>query len=179
VHLAAAALGPSLSPLKRSSRALRNRPGERPTWIDASSAQSSWGAWREAAAEAGQPLDAAVSIAVEFELARGDLYSLGISEPVGLMVEAATADARESRLAPTPEIRLWIEQLEGRSQREGADEDELPEVVVPSRLVLLLGRRGFDTLVVPARVPAAIGCEVQAARRGLTLAGWALRHAMR
>jgi hypothetical protein len=108
----------------------RIRPGETPVWIDASAAYRLFGRWRTDAAEARMPLDGLISARWELCVA---MEELDVSRRT-LGKALGTLTARPRRLPPV-RLRPWVAGL--TSPRSQDDGDELPEVVMPSRI----GRR--------------------------------------
>src|SRR4051812_38956248 len=110
--------------------AVRLRPGERPVWYDCQSEHSTWASWRDHAATAGLPVDVWLSLLLETGAVLRDIQAAGIDADALLHTAVARSDL--SRLAPTPELRHWVALLHGGMSPAP---DELPEVVLPARLV--------------------------------------------
>jgi hypothetical protein len=122
-------------------------------------------------------VDALVSIALEFSLLQRDLICLG-EEGSAVRDECAEAELDQSRLPPNDELRLWVDLLLGRDSRPQRD-DELPDLVLPQRLTQMpQWREALDAAAGLVDLERAIRVEVAAAKRGLTLEGWALRQAL-
>lgn len=150
---------------------LRVRPGDGPVWIDASTAQAQFSAWRKAAAASSLSVDVLAGVLFEWFVVR----SVAQVDPQDLLAAAA---AEPARLAPTVELRRWDRQLGGRCR--GATIDELPEICISRRVLAALGH-SFDlgALMATQHLPDALVVERVAARHGWTMESWALRTALR
>lgn len=150
---------------------LRLRPGERPSWTDASPWEAAWEDWRQAARASGVALDAAVSCLLEYDMACCEL-GRWLANPASLVGQVARAELSSPRLADDPELRQW---LRGLGQDRGSG-DELPEIALPQRLLghpVLRARWGER--VDASQLECALRCERAASLSGNTLEGWALR----
>lgn len=139
----------------------RIRPGETPIWIDASAAYALFDRWRTDAAEARMPFDGLISARWELCVA---MEELDVS-PRTLRKTLGILAARPTRLPPV-RLRAWVAVLtSARSQDDG---DELPEVVMPSRIGRHLpGEWWADCTRVDARL--ARSWELLGARYGCTI----------
>jgi hypothetical protein len=152
--------------------ARRIRPGERPYWWDASADADAFGTWRGAASESGIGVDAWAALLVEFDLVLGDL---GERPDAGCRLLNAAVHSDIARLGPATDLRHWL--AEGRI---ACGVDELPELLLPERLVCRLtpGERLTDRLR-PECAGLALACDRQAALGGRTMESWALAIALR
>jgi hypothetical protein len=145
--------------------------------MDASHCAHHFAAWREAAHDARLPVDVVLAILVEWALVARDLAGGGCDGSA--LADVARRELDEPRLSPSPELRRWSLQLGGGAAVADSG-DELPEVVLPQRLVFRLN--AGDTLSDLARLEhlqAARVCELAATRRGMTLESWAFYTALR
>lgn len=109
---------------------LRIRPGDTPVWVDVGAARRLFDCWRVDAAGSKMPLDGLISARWELCLA---MEELGVSL-LTLRKTTRTLAARPRRLPPI-HLRPWVAVIRGSRPQD--DVDELPEVVMPSRI----GRR--------------------------------------
>lgn len=151
----------------------RLRPGERPAWWNASADRPAFARWRAASASSALSLDGWVAVLLELDLVFKDLAVR--SDASDVLAAAAAAERHQPRLAPTPELRRWINP--GPPAR---DDDELPEVLLPARLTARLapGRR-LDDRLCPSRLALALACDRAAAAHGRTMESWAMSAALR
>lgn len=165
---------PSLGHIGDGQRAVRVRPGDRPTWVDASPWKPSWEQWRRGADGFGIPLDVWLAVKLEAAVARTELAALGID--FHLLFRPLAPAAGSPFAAVDDSLRRWTNQLSGA---QPPAEDELPEVVLPERL-LLHPAVGTDWPQLLNQVDAetAISAECSAARAGMTLVAYALRTAL-
>jgi hypothetical protein len=169
---------PSIGSLPPASVCPRLHPGERPVWIDVSLWEARWPRWRSEAEKRGLPLDAIVSVAVEFSLLEGELRSAGQDAALADLEKAVHLELSECRLAPSDELRLWVDRLLGRSTGPFRN-DELPELVLPQRVTQTpRWREALDDAATLESLDLAVGAEVAASRQGLTIEGWMLRRAL-
>jgi len=165
----------SISPVRRlSAPSCRCRPGDVAQWVrlDLSGAQAN--ALRDATVSAGVSLDAWLAVMIELLIALD-----AIDEAVG---SPGRARARLSQalagwpvaVAALPEWRTWQASL---SRRSPPALDELPEVVLPQRLVARSGGSIDVSRAVGATSdwPLARSCELAASGRGQTLEAFALQ----
>jgi len=166
------ALAPT--PLPSPSGRTRLRPGDRPVWVDVARHAEHFDAWRVEAAGAGLRLDVWAALLLELSIVLADLHDLGVRAPEALLA-AELARPNAARLAPTPELRRWLDELDDG----GPGDDELPELVLPARV---LARHAPRTPLVAhlraERLELARQAERAAALRGLTLEVWGLRAAL-
>jgi hypothetical protein len=131
---------------------------------------------RQLAAGNPLPLDAWLSLLVEYELTRARIVALG-REVWSAVVDAAETTVREPRLPPTTEFRDWLILLQG-----GASRDELPSVVLPVRLIAQLPHERRQQLLLEAAhstgLVEAVTLERAAAASGRTLETWAYQAAL-
>lgn len=152
----------------------RCRPGEVAEWVrlDLSAAQAA--ALRAAAAEAEVALDAWLGVMIEFSASVGVLCEL-----VGSLERARTQlsvaiQGQPVKVATLAEWRAWQASL---MRRRPAGSDELPEVVLPQRLLARSGG-SIDVCGALAAGPEwslARACELAACGRGQTLEAFALQ----
>jgi hypothetical protein len=120
-------------------------------------------------------LDIAIGCLLEYALALDELERW-IPRPESELRAAAQRELESPRLAPSAELRAWSDLLGGCS---GISRDELPDVVVPARLMQNAAiRSDWGRHIELARLGDALRCERAASRRGLTLEGWGLRVAL-
>jgi hypothetical protein len=172
-------------PRRRSppvSRASRTRPGERPLWWDAAADRAEWAAWRTESSRAGLALDIWVSLLLEARLVVDDLHAAGIAKPTQVLRDSVSTGARETRLAPTPELRAWAADLSPDDidgQAAGRHPDELPELVLPARLASRLAPGAcLAPLLNLELFGLARACDRAAALHGRTFESWALATAL-
>lgn len=152
----------------------RCRPGDVAEWIrlDLSAAQA--GALRDAAGSANVSLDAWFAVIVEFSIALGVLGDvLGSAERARARLSQAVA-IWPVAVAALPAWRAWQASL---SRRVPATTDELPEVVLPQRLIVR-SAGGIDVsgaIDAASDWPLARACELAASGRGQTLEAFALQ----
>jgi hypothetical protein len=105
----------------------RIRPGDTPVWIDASAAYALFDRWRTDAADTRMPVDGLISARWELCLAMEELEVnlRALRRIAGILM------ARPRRLPPV-HLRPWVAVLRGARPQD--DVDELPEVVMPSRI---------------------------------------------
>jgi hypothetical protein len=153
---------------------LRLRPGDRPVWLDLELTRVRVREWRARAAAHGLALDVWLGLLLEYELVCNALREVGGQRLVEKVLATARAIAAEPRVAPTPELRRWMDQLEGRRWRGS---DDLPSVVVAARLLAQLPHRGRGTAIATATEAGheaeAIVVDRVAAASGQTLEAWA------
>jgi hypothetical protein len=153
---------------------MRMRPGERPSWTDASPWQERWQQWRECAQDAGVGVEIAVAVMLEYELVLIELQG-AIANPATMLSEAAESELAGARLAPDQDYRAWSSVLLGA----GTPADELPEIALPQRLLRTpLLRSGWGDLLARAHLSEALLCERAATAHALTLELWAMRAAL-
>ena len=114
-----------------------------------------------------------VAVLLEFDLVAHDLRAAGF-DPIPLLSRHATRPDPVTRLAPAGAFRSWL-----APDAALEDIDELPELVLPERLVARL-RPG--TAIAPRlrldRIDLALTCDRRAAAHGRTLESWALHAAL-
>jgi hypothetical protein len=162
---------------RRSPPLCRCRPGDVATWVrlDPSTGQAQ--ALRDAAGSSGVSIDAWLAVMAEF--------AAGLEVVAGALGSRAQARERLSRavsdlpvmVAPLPGWRTWQGYL---ARRSPAGRDELPEVVLPER-VIARGNGEVDL----ARALDAAGdwslardCELAACGRGQSLEAFMLTAAL-
>jgi hypothetical protein len=134
-------------------------------------------ALREAATEAGVSVDAWLAVMLEYTVALQILDSaLGSPDHARKRLSEAVA-GRPVMLAPLPGWRTWQAYL---ARRTPSGPDELPEVVLPERLI---ARGGGNIDVARALGGAsdwslARNCELAACGRGQTLEAFMLHAAL-
>lgn len=99
---------------------------------------------------------------------------------VGAQLAAQHAAARPTTLAPSPDLREWIEALEDRPPL-GPARDDLPELLIPERLVPRLRQLGIDAVLHSTSREAMRRIkhwDAEAAKAGLTLTEWILSGAL-
>ncbi len=90
-----------------------------------------------------------------------------VSHPERLVAEYAADASATPFLPPTPDLRAWLAALEDPA---AAADDELPEIILPARVVHRLPRgRPLGVLLNPDHIDLALSSERDAASRGLTL----------
>src|SRR5215218_9639689 len=152
--------------------ALRLRPGERPVWVDLQLTTTDARQWRERAAEYGLPTDVWLGLLVEYEIVCSRLRQVGGDELISAVLALAEGVLAARQLAPTPELRRWLDQLDGTELV-----DDLPSVVIAARLLMQLPHDDRPDAI---RAAAQSGNERQAlvldraaARLGQTPEAWA------
>lgn len=156
----------------------RCRPGETPRWLRLDLSASDAAALREASQVAGVPLDAWLAITLEFGVAlrllAGGLGSL----------EAAVCRLTQSvegcplEMARDANWRAWQATVSGRLDSRP---DDLPEVVLPERLLVRVAGivdHSSAVLAYAAHWPLARACELVACGRGQTLEAFMLQLAL-
>ncbi len=165
----------SAHPLRRLSPPIcRCRPGDVAEWVRLELSPVQAEALREAAADASIALDVWLAVMVEFSISlsalRGPLGSLDVAR-----VELARkAEVWPIEVARLPEWRAWQSSF---SRRLGPGCDELPEVVVPQRLLVRCGG-AIDvaaTLDYGGDWALARVCELAACGAGQTLEAFVLQ----
>lgn len=170
-----AGVGLSENAIPVNSLRPRLHPGERPAWIDASRWLSHWPVWRHEAENRGLAVDTVVSVALEFATVTAELERLGSRVAQSELAVAANAERPLDRLAPNENLRRWVDVLLAKQMRT-CEGDELPELVLPQRLLQMPGwNAALDQSAELEDLDEAIEIEVAAAQRGLTLEGWAFR----
>jgi hypothetical protein len=111
----------------------RLRPGEAPVWVDLELDRRTVSAWRSRAARLNLGVDAWLALLVERALVSARLSDVGLS--LAEVSAEAVRSLTVTRLAPTPALRQWAAQLDGRRTGSGPPDDELPTVVLPERLL--------------------------------------------
>lgn len=158
----------------RSRPAARLRPGERPGWWDADSDRPSFEAWRAAAATHAVGVDALVAVLIEFDLVLADLRTVD-EQATTLIRSVLCADASVSRLSVGGPWRGWL-----APGSEPYAFDELPELVLPERLIARLTPGcALTPRIHLGDAGLALDCDRRAARQGRTLESWVLRAALR
>lgn len=152
----------------------RLRPGERPIWWDATPDRDSFDLWRKEAAAAGVPVDAWVSLLLEFDFVLDDLpESL---RPLELLAGTVSAGSEVHEVSFSPALRSWLEP----GSLPPHFRDELPELAVPQRIAIRL-RPGsvLAPRIRPELFALASECDREAARHARTLESWALSIAVK
>ncbi len=164
----------SSPPVRRlSPPSCRCRPADVPRWVrlDLSAAEAA--ALRDAVAEAEVSLDMWLAVMVEFSASLGVLGEvLGSFERACAQLSGAI-EGQPVKVAALPDWREWQTSL---MHHRPADSDELPEVVLPQRLLARSGG-SIDVAAVLAAAPEwllARACELAACGRGQTLEAFAL-----
>jgi len=156
----------------RPPPAPRLRPGERPAWWDASADRDAFGRWRAAADAAGLAIDAWAALLLELDLVLDDLAAL--PDPERLLERSLAAEDDLRYLGPSGALRGWL-----ALDLEPDEIDELPELVLPERLVARLTPGSpLDPHLRSERIGLARACDRRAALHGRTLESWALRVAL-
>jgi hypothetical protein len=151
---------------------VRLRPDEQPAWISLDLCAHDVAQLRARAGAAGLAVDALVSLALEWMLLVRDVPGLAGQSQQG------AAEARTCRrLAPTPALRGWIQQLDGHDEQPA---DTLPEVVMPARLLARWRPNAAEAVAAVASLPLATVLQLErtAACAGLTLTEWSYRSAL-
>lgn len=162
---------------RRSPPACRCRPGEVATWVRLDLAVCQGEALRDAATKAGVSVDAWLAVTLEYAVALQILDSVLGSPEVARERLSVAVTGRPVMVAPLPGWRTWQAYLV-RGTPSGPD--ELPEVVLPERLI---ARGGGDVDVARALRAAsqwslARDCELAACGRGQTLEAFMLHAAL-
>ena len=163
----------AFAPAGSIARQMRLRPGERPTWWDGSVDRGHWTNWRREATRRRLPLDVWVALLLELALVTQDLERAGVGDPQHVLLAAVNEAEDELRLPPRAELRPWLALLSAGALH---DEDELPEVVLPTRLAHRL-RPGspLTPLLRQEDLEIARRCDAAAASHGRTLRGVGIR----
>ena len=165
--------------LARPTAPLRLRPGDRPEWVDLSNFEPLFGSWRSLSDSVSLPLEVVLSLLLEWALVTEQLADHGISAPT--LVRAELVEMKPRRLAPSPDLRAWVTQLEEGcpDDRRGGD-DDLPDAALPQRLVAQMdhGLSLLERLPVEHLRTARL-CDAASACAGLTLERWLLTSALR
>jgi len=154
---------------RRTPPRWRCRPGENPVWIRVELNQALIALIRGGAQQAGVAVDAWVSTLLEFEICAKAIETPGLAQELGAVVEEEPI-----RVAPVPAWRSWQKSL-ARQGAARAREDELPELVVPERLLAACGgtlgvEQLRDAMARPWKM--AVDLELRAAGAGQTLSGY-------
>lgn len=162
----------SLATSRPSALGPRLRPGERPAWWDARADADAFESWRANAHSAQLSVDAWAALLLELELVLADLKQSG--GRAADLAEAVIAPEGVAHLGPASALRGWLSHC-GRPRIE----DELPELVLPERLIArLTPGRALTGLLAPDRIKLALACDRRAALVGRTLESWALSYAL-
>lgn len=113
----------------------RLRPGDRPVWVDLRLTGDQVCAWRTRAAECGLSVDVWLGLLLEFQLIRERLIYVGAERVLDVVASTAEWETKHA-LAPTPELRRWVDQL--ASPSSSSSNDDLPSVVLGERLLAQL-----------------------------------------
>jgi hypothetical protein len=146
----------------------RCRPGEAPRWVRLDLDPSQAAALRDASNTAGVPIDAWIAITLEFAIALRLVVERGSPLDVVRADIADRVDAYPVQIARDPEWRTWQACIAGHA---GFSSDELPEVVLPARLLARTGG-SIDLPFVLEHTsdwPMARVCELAACAHGQTL----------
>lgn len=166
--------GSGFSVRRRTPPAFRTRPGDACAWVRLDlSPEQAW-ALRDAAEFACVSVDAWLAIMVEFHFVLDALDQiLGPNQNVRLVM-LETVQTMPVAVAPTQELRAWQASL---SRAVVSRIDELPEVVLPERL-LARTRDDIDVtdvLAIAFDWPLALACELAASGRGQVLEAFILQ----
>jgi hypothetical protein len=162
---------------RRSPPSCRCRPGDVARWVRLDLSNGQADGLREAAAHAAVSLDAWLAVMLEYTVALQTLESaLGSSDRAREPLSVAVTD-RPVMVAALPGWRTWQTYL---ARRNPSNSDELPEVVLPERLI---ARGNGDVDVARALSatedwPLARSCELAACGRGQTLEAFMLHVAL-
>lgn len=152
----------------------RLRPGERPAWWHAAIDRDHFEAWRCAATAHRLSVDALVALLVELDFALRDVRDAG-HDPLAALSDAVAPAGEVRRLAPAGPLRHWLSDAWPSCD----DVDELPELVLPERLVARLAPgSALAARVDLAQLEFAVACDRRAAAQGRTLESWVLRAAL-
>jgi hypothetical protein len=166
--------GGSTSPVRRlSPPSCRCRPGDVPEWVRLDLSAIDGGALRDAAAAAEVSLDAWLAVMLEFSVTLRMLVdALGSLDRARAQL-SRKVEAFPVAVAVLPDWRAWQASL---SRRVPAGPDELPEVVLPQRLVARCGGTidVSDAFSAASDWALARACELAASGRGQTLEAFAL-----
>lgn len=146
----------------------RCRPGDVAVWVRLDLSAVRADALRAAADGAGVSLDAWLAVMVEFAISLRELSYATTSVDASRMLLAREVDNCPIDVAWFPDWRAWQSSLARRSDH---GRDELPEVVLPQRLLVRSGGMidVLDALELTADWPLARACELIACGRGQTL----------
>jgi len=154
--------------------ALRLRPGERPTWVDIHLTSAQARDWRARAHTFGLPVDVWLGVLLEYELVQRGLSAIGGDPLAASVASAASTAASDRRIAPTADLQRWVDQLRGSEQSR---DDDLPSIVIATRLLAQIPHRGREAAVMTAASSGheaeAIILDQVAAASGQTLETWA------
>jgi hypothetical protein len=153
---------------------MRNRPGDRPIWIELPGGEQAQKRLRVMARKAALPVEVAVGLLLERDLVAAELGDLW-----DMVLDEATTGLGLPRLGPGETWRQWVSQL--RHGVERAD-DELPSLALPLRVLAQIPpaeqvARVLD--VEPEKLIAARTLDAAAALHGMTMQAWSLRSALR
>jgi transposase InsO family protein len=152
--------------------ALRLRPGDRPVWVDLQLSTTDARRWRERAATYRLPSDVWLGLLVEYEIVCSHLRQVGGDELVSTVLACAERAVAAPRLAPTPELRRWLDQLDGAEPV-----DALPSIVIAARLFAQLPHDDRTDAIFAAAQSGnerqALVLDRAAARCGQTPEAWA------
>lgn len=169
------ACGPTVR--RRSPPECRCRPGDVATWVRLDFEAGQADDLRDAASDAGVSVDAWLAVMVEYTAGLQTLEgALGSPEEARQLLSAAL-DGPPVMVAALPDWRTWQAYL---ARRTVGGPDELPEVVLPQRLVAR-GNGDVDlarALSAAPDWPLARRCEIAAAGRGLILEAFMLQAAL-
>ena len=119
-------------------------------------------------------VDTLIAALIEFDLVLTDLRAL-TDEPQRILQAALARDAHIGRLGPGGPWRDWLSPA-----AQPYAFDELPELVLPERLIARLTPGGsLNARVRLEHALTALACDRAAARNGRTLESWALHAALR
>jgi hypothetical protein len=151
----------------------RLRPTERPVWIDLAASTAEARKWVQQAASAGLSVDVWAAVKLEWELVLADVPIARVR----VLVDYASREASAARLAPSEELRRWLEFL-GRGRQSSAEHD-LPSVALPARVVARIAPTLLKSFVVDAANapldPNALIVERAASLNGMTMESWVYR----
>lgn len=166
--------GNASAPRLLAAGTLRLRPGERPTWVDINLTSAQARDWRGRAHTFGLAVDVWLGVLLEYELVQRALSAIGDDRLTASVASAASTAAADRRIAPTADLRRWVDQLGGSEERR---DDDLPSVVIATRLLAQIPHRGREATVVAAascgHEADAIILDQVAAASGQTLETWA------
>ena len=145
----------------------RCRPGDIAVWVRLAVSAVRADALRAAADGAGVSLDAWLAVMIEFAISLRELSYATTSVDASRML-LAEVDNCPIDVAWLPDWRAWQSSL---SRRSDHGRDELPEVVLPQRLLVRSGGTidVLGALELTADWPLARACELIACGRGQTL----------
>lgn len=165
---------PASNASSQTTQAIRLRPGERPEWWSAEVDRADFPTWRAAATEHGICVDVLVSTLVELDLVIADLTDV-TRDPDRALEVALTDGLPLRRLGPAGALRDWL-----KPAPVPAALDELPELVLPARLIArLTPGSALSPRVRLDRCVLALACDQHAATHGRTLESWALSTMLR